>query len=62
MTCVGVGVGAARGSQRFMRRKLACKAFAELKRQRLAVAVPLRPATCRFDWDFPMRRLFLSKY
>jgi hypothetical protein len=22
---------------------------------------PLRPATCCFDWDFPMRRLFLSR-
>jgi hypothetical protein len=22
---------------------------------------PLRPATCRFDWDFPMRRVFLSR-
>eukprot|EP01047_Picozoa_sp_COSAG01_P043546 COSAG01_NODE_3874_length_5600_cov_24.365206_5_plen_172_part_00 len=22
---------------------------------------PLRPATCRFDWDFPMRRLFLPR-
>lgn len=22
---------------------------------------PLRPATCRFDWDFPVRRLFLSR-
>ena len=45
-----MGAGAARGSQRFMRRKLACKAFAELKRQRLAVAVrrPLRPATLLF--------------
>jgi hypothetical protein len=22
---------------------------------------PLRPAACRFDWDFPVRRLFLSR-
>jgi CRP-like cAMP-binding protein len=27
----------------------------------LAVRRPLRPATCRFDWDFPMRRVFLSR-
>jgi hypothetical protein len=27
----------------------------------LGVRRPLRPAACRFDWDFPVRRVFLSR-
>jgi hypothetical protein len=27
----------------------------------LVMRRPLRPATCGFDWDFPLRRLFLSR-